>query len=83
MLFSLLENTLQAKQDLTRVMGKRFGFCEMHQVVGSHDCNGTGSDHQPLEDIWVKLPSLTAATIQTLHCITQQGLVLMKQDQEI
>ena len=50
----------------------------MHQVVGSHDCNGAGGDHEPLEDVRVELPALTAAAIQTLHCVTQQGLILMR-----
>lgn len=50
----------------------------MHQVVGSHNCDGASSDHKPLEDIGVELPPLTAAVIQALHCVTQQGLVLMK-----
>lgn len=50
----------------------------MDQVVGSHNCDGAGSDHKPLEDIRVELPPLTAAAIQTLHCVTQQGLVLIK-----
>lgn len=50
----------------------------MHQVVGSHDCDGASSDDEPLEDIRVKLPALTAAAIQTLHCVTQQRLVLMR-----
>lgn len=48
----------------------------MHQVVGSHDRNGAGSDHQPLEDIRVELSALTAAAVQTLNRVTQQGLVL-------
>lgn len=50
----------------------------MHQVVGSHDCNGAGSDHKSLEDIRVKLFPFPAATIQTLHRIAQQGLVLRR-----
>lgn len=50
----------------------------MHQVVGSHDCDGARSDHEPLEDIRVELPPLAAAVIQALHCVTQQGLVLVK-----
>lgn len=50
----------------------------MHQVVGSHDCNGAGRDHKPLEDIRVEFPAFTAAAVQTLHCITQQGLILVE-----
>lgn len=51
----------------------------MHQVVGSHNCDGASGDHEPLEDVGVELPPLTAAAIQALHRVTQQGLVLMKQ----
>lgn len=57
-----------------------FCLCKMHQVVRSHNSNRAGSDDEPLEDIRIKLLPITAATIQTLDCITKQGLVLMKGD---
>lgn len=55
----------------------------MHQIVGSHNCNGAGCDHKSLEDIGVELPPFTAAAVQALHCITQQGLVLMEGSRDV
>lgn len=62
---------------LTSVLINRFEFCEVHQVVWSHNCNGANSDHKSLKDIGVQLLGLTAATIQTLHCIAEQRLILI------
>jgi len=56
-----------------------FGLREVDQVAGSHDGDGAGGDHQPLEHIWVQLLALTAAAVQTLHSVAEQRLVLRRE----
>lgn len=42
---------------------RHFGLCEMHQVVGSHDGDGAGGYHKPLEYFRVQILAFLTAAI--------------------
>lgn len=55
---------------------RQLGLREVNKVVGAHDGNGAGCDHQPLEHLRVQILAFFGGCVETLHSFAQQGLIL-------